>query len=163
MRPLRKTDIPSLVKNANHKSVAKYTLVPHPYTAKDAEAFIELSRKLAKEKKSQQFAIISHETGEVAGMMGLNRINHQYRRVEIGYWIGVDYRGKGLTTEALELVVKYSFKNLKALRAHAFVDPKNIPSIKVLEKAGFVREGLLKKFYRSRNKQYDVYIYAMVK
>lgn len=163
LRPLRKSDIPSLVKNANHKSVAKYTLVPHPYRAKDAEAFIELSREKSRKNISRNFAIISHETGEVAGMMGLNRINHQHRRVEIGYWIGVDYRGKGLTTEALNLVVKYSFNNLKALRAHAFVDPKNVASIRVLEKAGFKREGLLKKFYRSHNRQSDVYIYAKVK
>ena len=96
-------------------------------------------------------------------MMGLNRINHQHRRVEIGYWIGVDYRGKGLTTEALTLAVRYIFNKQKMQRIHAFVDPKNVASIRVLEKAGFVREGLLKKFYRSRNKQYDVYIYAMVK
>lgn len=81
-----------------------------------------------------------------------------------GYWLMPQWRGKGIAREALALVRDFLFHNCDAKRIQAQVEPDNIASIRVLESCGYLREGLLRKFYPARARGLiDVFMYAIVR
>ncbi len=81
-----------------------------------------------------------------------------------GYWIDPDYWGKGIAATALTLVRDYLFNECRAIRIQAMVEPDNPASMRVMEKCGYTREGLLRRFYPSLTRGLiDVYMYAIVK
>jgi RimJ/RimL family protein N-acetyltransferase len=82
-------------------------------------------------------------------------------RAEIGYVISKAHWGQGVTTTAVKLALKKGFKDLDVQRIEALVDPENISSIKVLEKSGFQKEGILKKYVVHRGRIRDRYIFSV--
>lgn len=88
------------------------------------------------------FAMVSRETGELMGAIGLNHAEHsdvaQDGEMELGYWIGVPYQGKGLTTEAAREVLRYGFEDLGLSDIWACCYDGNEPSHRVQKKCGFV-------------------------
>ena len=114
---------------------------PHPYTVDDAERFIEMCLNLT---PPQVFAI--EYNGEYAGNIGLHKLTDVYRKsAEIGYFLGEDYWNKGIMTRAVNLICEYGFKNMDIVRIHTGVFDYNTASQRVLEKCGFVKEGVFKK------------------
>jgi RimJ/RimL family protein N-acetyltransferase len=87
-------------------------------------------------------------------------LRHVPGLAEVGYWIVPERRGAGLATAAVELVVSRAF-TAGIERLQATVEPWNVPSQRVLEKAGFDREGLLRGYARWGDEpRRDVYLYA---
>lgn len=100
---------------------------------------------------------------KVIGSCGfLNGVPEHYR-TEIGYELSRDYWGHGIAGEALEAVIRYGFKYLKFQRIEALVEPPNIPSQKLIEKHGFIREGLLRNYEFTCGKFDDLYMYSLLK
>ena len=83
------------------------------------------------------------------------------------YWLGYilhpDYRGKGFTTEAVKLLVDHLFKTKYIVRIQAECSSKNIASVRVLEKVGFVYEGLKRKAALIQGEYMDGAIYSILK
>lgn len=156
-------DVDSITKYAGNPNISKYTFMPYPYNTRDAIEFIETSAAERSDYTSFHVAICDLLTDEVIGMIGLNTINHTHRHAEVGYWIAEEYWGTGMMLEAINLMVSYYFNSMKLERIYAYIIPDNIPSWKLLEKAGFEREGLLKGLMRKEGKRYDHYIYARLK
>ena len=84
-------------------------------------------------------------------------------RAELGYVIAKDYWGQGLTTKAVLLAIEDGFKELEIVRIESFVDPDNIGSIRVLEKAGLQKEGYLKKYLIHRGEIRDRIVYGITR
>jgi RimJ/RimL family protein N-acetyltransferase len=80
---------------------------------------------------------------------------------EIGYWLGEAHWGKGIMTSVIQTTVKYAFENLGIKRVYATPFATTIGSIKVLEKAGFVREAIIRQGVIKNNKILDYYIYSI--
>lgn len=91
--------------------------------------------------KNYTFAIEHKSSGEFMGLFGLKLGNAKYKRAEVWYKFHPDYWKKGFATETLRKVVAFGFESLKLHRIQAGSAVKNLGSIKVLEKAGFIREG----------------------
>ena len=91
--------------------------------------------------KNYTFAIEHKSSGEFMGLFGLKLGNAKYKRAEVWYKIHPDYWKKWFATETLRKVVVFGFESLKLHRIQAGSAVNNIGSIKVLEKAGFSREG----------------------
>jgi RimJ/RimL family protein N-acetyltransferase len=80
---------------------------------------------------------------------------------ELGYWMTSSMRGKGIATTAARMLTDYGFTSIGFKRIEAIVDRDNVASLKLLESAGYQREGLLrKKISRDDGRQVDMYIYA---
>ncbi|MCG8398493.1 GNAT family N-acetyltransferase [Bacillus atrophaeus] len=110
-----------------------------------------------------RWGITLKDTGIVIGSCGfLNRIAKHYR-AEVGYELSKDYWRKGIVSEALEAVVKYGYNCLQLERIEALIEPSNIPSIKLVEKQGFSREGLLRYYEFACGTFEDLYMYSMIK
>lgn len=135
--------------------------LPYPYTKKDAEEYIS-SMLSADQTKSFAFAITVN--GKVAGSIGVFRCeNIHFRTAEMGYYIGEPYWGNGLGTSAVTQVSNYIFENTDIIRIFAEPFADNIASCRILEKAGFQFEGLLRSNALKNGKVLDMKMYALVK
>lgn len=81
----------------------------------------------------------------------------------IGYALDEQSVGRGITSEAVQLMVHFAFEHLQINRVEAYVSPQNTASIRVLEKTGFLREGLLKELLYINGYWEDHYLYAITK
>jgi RimJ/RimL family protein N-acetyltransferase len=164
IRGFRLSDIESIVEYANDEQVSKFLpIMPYPYTIKDAKYWVNLSRREARTDKSCNFGIELSDSKKVIGGITLKNLNMTDLNAEVGYCIGRRFWKKGYSTEALGLILKFAFNDLKLRRVYAVVHEKNIGSVKLLEKAGFTREGIWRKASRIGNRWYDVYAYGILK
>jgi len=109
------------------------------------------------------FFIFERPGGRLAGGITLGNIRHGVSQsAHIGYWIGERYAGRGLMTEAVRLVARFAFDTLRLHRIEAACIPGNVRSIRVLEKAGFRREGLLRSYLNINGFWQDHYLYARI-
>jgi [ribosomal protein S5]-alanine N-acetyltransferase len=84
------------------------------------------------------------------------------RRAELGYWIGKPFWGCGYATEASRRVIRFAFEELVLNRVFAHAMTKNATSIRVLEKSGFVFEGIMRQHCRHRGVFEDVACFGML-
>lgn len=109
------------------------------------------------------FLIFDNSNGKLVGGITLGNIRHGVAQTgQIGYWIGERYAGQGYMSEAIRLVVRYAFVTLRLHRIEAACIPDNVRSTRVLEKAGFRREGLLRSYLRINGSWQDHYLYALI-
>lgn len=137
------SDVPSLVSHANNRNVwiNLRDRFPHPYSASDGRAFIRMTRKTQPETN---FAIAVDD--RAVGGIGF-ALQGDVDRVsaEIGYWIGEALWGRGIGTEALIAVTRYAIEQHRLTRVFAVPFAYNTASCRVLEKAGYVLEGRLRR------------------
>ncbi len=131
---------------------------PHPYLYKDGETFI----KMAKARKPESFFAIE-VNGKAVGSIGFT-LHDDVERVsaEIGYWLGEEFWGQGIATEALKAVTKYAVKRHNLTRVYAVPFEWNPASGRVLEKAGYVLEGRTRRSAIKDGKIIDQLLYAYV-
>lgn len=134
-------DAESVVRHANNINVARQLRdrFPHPYTRANANAFLKAATS-APEPSNLAIDVDGEAIGAVGYVAG---IDVERFSAEIGYWLGESYWGRGIATEALVLVTENVFDTLNMLRLFALPFADNAGSIRVLEKAGYSREGLL--------------------
>jgi [ribosomal protein S5]-alanine N-acetyltransferase len=109
------------------------------------------------------FFIFENATGALIGGITLGNIRYGVAQTgQIGYWIGERYAGRGLMLDALALLVAHAFEVLRLHRIEAACIPDNLRSLRLLEKAGFQREGLLRSYLRINGMWQDHYLYALV-
>ena len=161
LRGWRSEDKESLVRYANNHNVwiNLRDSFPHPYTLDDAKAWIRSNQG---QSPVTNFAIAS--VTEVIGSIGLRLQEDVYRRsAEIGYWLGEPFWNRGIATKAVRAVIEYGFATLGLERIYADVFQWNDASARVLEKAGFMLEGRLRKSVIKDGKIVDSLLYACVK
>jgi ribosomal-protein-alanine N-acetyltransferase len=160
LRPWRLADVPSLVKYANNPNVARQLRdrFPHPYTAADGRQFIQ---SLAQARPTTTFAIAVG--GEAVGGTGFAPgADVERYSAEVGYWLGEPYWGRGITAEAVTLLSGYAFTTCNMLRLFALPFADNAQSIRVLEKAGYTREAILRASSVKHGVTRDQALYALI-
>jgi RimJ/RimL family protein N-acetyltransferase len=142
LRPLVATDAKSLAHHANDHGVWKNLRdrFPHPYSVADAAAYIE---HVAARSVQTSFGIVVEDEaiGSISLMLGDDVAR---RSAEVGYWIGRAFWGRGIVVEALRATTQYAFDSLGLVRVFAVPFATTTRSARVLEKAGYVREGLMR-------------------
>jgi [ribosomal protein S5]-alanine N-acetyltransferase len=109
------------------------------------------------------FGIYLHDTHELIGQIGLFKIERgPAQKGMVGYSLDKFHNGKGYMSEALPLIIEFAFNELKLHRIEAEVMPHNIGSIKLLIKAGFHKEGILKKNVKINGRWEDHQILAIL-
>ncbi|MGL4397241.1 MAG: GNAT family N-acetyltransferase [Hyphomicrobium sp.] len=102
-------------------------------------------------------------TGALIGGVTLSNVRRgAAQSCSLGYWIGVAHAGRGRMQEAVATLVPYAFSVLRLHRVEAASMPNNIASQRVLEKSGFEREGLARRYLKINGQWEDHYIYARV-
>jgi RimJ/RimL family protein N-acetyltransferase len=163
LRAMRESDIPSFVKYAGDPLVAETTLrVPHPYTEADAWNFYHAARD-GRESGSWLPNILERKSdGQFVGAMGLN-LSFEFRRGELGYWIGVPFWNNGYATEAARALIDYGFETLDLIRVQANHFTANPASGRVMQKAGMTYEGTLRQYFIRFGIPRDAAFYGIVR
>ena len=154
-------DAESLVKHANNRKVwlGLRDLFPHPYTIEDAHEFLQ--KKIA-EQSATIFCI--EIDGAAVGGIGFHSGQDVHRQTAtVGYWLGEQFWGRGIMTEAVTAVTYFCFDNFPLRRISAEVFANNPASARVLEKAGFIFEGRLKNHVVKEGQVLDSLPYARSK
>ncbi len=141
---------------ANHPSISDNVNNPKPYTAMDYQQHLA-----GLEANALWFSWMIMLDGKAIGAINFNAARSP-GIYQGGYWLHPDYWGKGIATMAVSTALDYLRTHKHAQRIQAMVEPRNIASVRVLEKCGFQHEGLLRKFYPTRYRGLvDVHMYAV--
>ena len=116
-----------------------------------------------RDRREYNFGIFEIFTGQMIGHISLYSIKRlPFSSGFVGYSIDERMVGKGIGTESVRLVTSFAFEKVALHRVEAYVSPRNAGSISVLEKSGYIREGLLRKLLYINGVWEDHYMYAMV-
>ena len=145
LRKLEYSDVEDIYGYAQHTEVAKY--VSWEQHASEYET-LEFMNFIVEKYNKQQVAPwgIEHKKDEkIIGTIGFSYWDIEHARSEIGYTISNDYWNNGYATEAVKAVLHFGFKKMSLNRIEARCEILNIPSAKVMEKAGMKFEGILRQ------------------
>jgi RimJ/RimL family protein N-acetyltransferase len=160
LRAWKASDATSLARHANNPKVARQLRdrFPHPYTIADARQFIQ---SVAGAHPTMLFAMVVN--GEAVGGIGFfPGADVERFSAEIGYWLAEPFWGRGITVEAIQLLSKYAFEVCHMLRLFALPFADNAQSLRVLEKAGYAREGTLRSSSVKYGQVRDQALFALV-
>jgi [ribosomal protein S5]-alanine N-acetyltransferase len=161
LRKWTMADAPVLAKLANNINVWNNVRdrMPHPYTESNAREWIA---SVMYQEPAFHFAIMYG--GEVTGNIGLLPKEDVSRlSVEIGYFIGEPYWGKGIATAAVKLLIPHAWQHFDFVRIYAEVFDYNIASMKPLEKNGFYLESIRKKSVVKNGIIRDDYVWVLLR
>ena len=161
LRPWRTGDEESLARHANNRKIWRNLrdAFPHPYTNENAEWWIRVAGSA---DPITSFAIEVED--EAVGGMGVVLKDDVFRRsAEIGYWLGEEFWGRGIVTEALRAMTDYAFATWDLCRIFAGVFEWNPGSARVLEKAGYELEARSRRAVTKDGETIDELIYVILR
>jgi RimJ/RimL family protein N-acetyltransferase len=136
------------------------TTVPVAFTEDEGRRFIERQWNRAEQGTGYSFAIADGDTDHAVGQIGLWLKDISERRASIGYWVIRSARGRQAAAHSLRALALWAFHDLQIPRRHLYAEPWNTASIMTAERAGFVREGLLRDWQEVDGARKDMYMYA---
>ncbi|MCE3278908.1 MAG: GCN5-related N-acetyltransferase [Bacteroidetes bacterium] len=109
----------------------------------------------------KKFLMTDKESGTTIGRCGFHNWNKGHRRAEIGYTMtNENYKRKGFMTEAAEAIIEYGFNKMNLHRIEALVGPANVPSLRIMEKFNFVKEGILREHHLTADKFENSFMFS---
>jgi [ribosomal protein S5]-alanine N-acetyltransferase len=160
---IRESDKSALIRYLNDLTIFNNTLmIPNPYTEASADFFLNLCHNAEKNNGFvANFAIRDRVSGNLIG--GCGRFVKDIHKDEIGYWLAEPFRNQGIMSAVINGFCEHLFDTTDLIRIEAIVFAENMASAKTLEKAGFKREGLLRKYVVKNGEMKDVFMYSRLK
>jgi ribosomal-protein-alanine N-acetyltransferase len=155
---------------AEVRSVSRDFLVPWeptwPADSLTEAAYLRRVRRLMTEWKTDEgysFHVFEKAQGRLVGGIGLTQVRRGVAQMAtLGYWVGEPFERRGYTTEAVRLTVRFALQSLMLHRVEAACLPENAASRRVLEKAGFVREGYARQYLKIAGEWRDHLTFALL-
>ena len=147
IRPYALDDAPALHEAAMESVWEVRPFMPwcRPDLTVDAgRRWIEAQVSAFKTGKAFEFFIVGPDSHFLGGC-GLNQIDEENHRANLGYWVRSSATGRGVATAAVRQLVQWAFSNTALVRLEVVVSTQNAASLRVAEKSGALREGVLKK------------------
>jgi len=147
-----------------NSSIENLAYVPRtPYKdIEEAEALLARFIKSMEDKTAIWWVVCSKCSGKLVGYGGLFGIDTDNHRAEIGYGFLKEYWGKGYASSIVGFITNYGFAELNLHRIFGLVDPQNMASIRVLEKNGYLNEGIMQDYFYAREKYFDMSLLAII-
>ncbi|MCA1218250.1 GNAT family N-acetyltransferase [Streptomyces sp. 8L] len=163
LRPFTDADAAPLFALHSSSHVLRYWDTPPWRERARAERFIAACRTMADEGTGARVAIDRVSDGGFIGWCGLSRWNPEYRSASLGYCFDDAAWGHGYATEAARALLRWAFDTLDLNRVQAETDTRNAASARVLEKAGFVREGTLREDCVVNGEVSDSWVFGLLR
>jgi len=157
-------DLPDIHHLHSIAEVDEYNTIGVPNDEAETKEIIRpvIENMSAKVRRLYMWTIKSKQTGDFLGASGLTMSADRFRLGEIYYMLLPKYWGKGYATEVAKGMIKAGFEEFNLHRVEAGVATDNLPSVRVLEKCGMLREGIRRKILPIRGEWRDNYHYAIV-
>jgi len=162
LRPLRVADAAALYAYLRDPVVTELTSYP-VVSLPMVEAMIERSLSRWSAGEPSKWGVALQHDDQLVGTCGFNEWSQVHRWAELAFDLAQAHWGKGLMRQAVAAVLQWTFQQDQVDRVHAFVRVDNRRSERLLERSGFVREGLLRSYRMCRGQPHDFYIYGLVR
>lgn len=164
LRALHFTDAPALFDYFSRDEVTEFYDLPTFQSVQEAHELLLAWQERYQNSDSIRWAITRLEQPErLIGTCGFHNFSTENFRAEIGYELHPDWWLTGIMTEAIQALIPFGFKHFDLHRIEAFIDPSNLASRKLLEKAGMQSEGVLRDYFYEKEKFVDGEIFSLLK
>jgi RimJ/RimL family protein N-acetyltransferase len=165
LREWTDADVAAIASACSDDEIARWLdQVPQPYGERDAREYLASTRRGWREATISSFAIADASTQEPLGSVSVHWLDHDQGIGEVGYWVKREARGRGVATRAVRLVSRWALEACGLQRLQLRADVRNLASQRVAEKAGFVREGVLRsaRYSERHGRRVDFAVYSLL-
>jgi ribosomal-protein-serine acetyltransferase len=165
VRPCRVDDAQAMYGAVRESLDALVRWMPwcHPdYSLQEAKSWLRTQVQAFNERRWFEFAIVD-PVGEYLGQCGLNQIDEANRRCNLGYWVRSGATGRGIAPRAVLRMRDWAFANTNLARIEIVIAVGNERSVRVAEKSGAVREGVLRQRLLLHGAQEDAVMFSLVR
>lgn len=163
LRPLAYGDAASIQAVARSREIADTMIsIPHPYPDNEARQYV--ARQIVEFEVGHSVTFVIERKGDPAlsGIIEIRDIEREHSQAELSFWLAVAAWGQGYMSEALNPILRFGFEELGLNRLYAYHMARNPGSGKVLQRNGFVQEGVLRQRVRKWGKFEDVALWAIL-
>ena len=162
LREINDDDLPEIFYQRSDPQMMKYVDRAPAKSLEDAAGFLGRLRAALLTNDGITWGITLRNAHKIIGNIGLWRIDKEHHRAELGYVLHPVHQSKGYASEAMKAVLHYGFNTMKLHSVEANVNPDNAASIKLLERAGFIREAYFRENFYFDGKYLDSAIYSLI-
>lgn len=163
LRRIRNSDAPAILSMRSDEQVMQYIDKEPMKDITEALALIQLINDNVDKNNGINWAIaFADDPDTQIGTIGFWRIIHPHYRAELGYMLHKDHWNKGIIQEAVLTVIGYGFETLRLHSIEAHINPGNLASARILEKAGFTREAYFREDFYYKGEFRDTAIYSLL-
>jgi ribosomal-protein-alanine N-acetyltransferase len=161
----RSSDKDALIELLNDRDIYDRTLrIPFPYTSASFEQWLAIVEQSLRDHGQPVHWAIRDESGLLIGGIGFEGVEiGKSHRAEVGYWLAKPYWGRGIMPAVVQRACQHVFEAWGLVKITAHVFSFNAASMRVLEKCGFEREGLLRKHQLKDGQFIDAYVYGLLR
>ena len=164
LRVSRETDVPAIAAACRDPEIARWIPVPIPYRLDDARAFVAFAAEAWSSGRERTFVIEDAASRALVGSIAIHRGPDEPGKAAVGYWLAPEARGRGAATRAVRLVVHWAFTVEPGLvRMELLTLVGNDASGRVALRAGFAREGVLRRYLPFRGELVDAVMFARLR
>ena len=161
LRPWSTSDAPAVTAACQDPEIPRWTVVPQPYEEHHARDFIAGCAVNRESGRELSLAIVDRDD-RLLGAIGLAHLHWNDRKGEIGYWIAREARGRSVAARATRLLSGWAITALGLERLELLASPENESSQRVAAKAGYTREGLMRRYRRRRGSREDLVMFSLL-
>jgi RimJ/RimL family protein N-acetyltransferase len=164
LRAWRESDLPAVLGSMNDPLLLRYTApTGGPYTEEEARGFFAEQERERLRGVALNFALAEPaDPGAVLGGGSVYDVDTHLGRAGVGYWLTPQARGRGVATHAVRLMARWAFSDLGTARLELTCSPDNVASQRVAERAGFVREGVLRSHLPYKGARRDSVMFSLL-
>lgn len=163
LRPVDDRDVSVARDLSRDPAVPLTSSLPPEATIDEARAWVRRQRARYAEGTGFSMAIVNREAGESIGHCGLWLGELPEDRASAGYALVPAARGRGLAVDALIALTRFAWTVPGLFRVALFIEPRNVASLRTAERAGYLREGLLRSHHEIGGERRDMYVYPVVR
>ena len=162
LRELRMSDAQNVFNYFSKDEVTLYYDLATFTSITQAEELIKIWNIRVVEGQGLRWAITLKGSDELIGTCGFHSLSEENSRAEIGYEVTPAYWGKGIASEAVQLMLDFGFNELNLHRIEAFIDPEHHASRRVLLKSGMQTEGVLRDYFFEKGRYVDAELLSII-
>ena len=163
LRPWREADLPAALRGSRDPLVPHFTQVPEDNSMERLRAYVASHAPERETGEGLHLAIADAESDAFLGPISLLRFAWEDLRCEVGYWLAPEGRGRGAATTATRLLSRWGLTALGLERIDLHASAENAASQRVAERAGFVREGVLRSYQALKGRRNDIVVFGLVR
>ena len=161
LRPWEPGDVRAVTTACQDPEIPRWTVVPKNYRKRDAREFISGTGTERANGHELALAIVDGED-RLLGALGVSNFDWEDRKAEIGYWMAAEARRRGIGARATRMLAEWALTSLGLERLELLAHPENEASQRLAERAGFTREGTLRRYRRRHGVREDLVMFSLL-
>jgi RimJ/RimL family protein N-acetyltransferase len=162
LEPLGEQHLAAVASMLDDEDVLRYTRIPDPVPPGWEREWFEFYEEGRRNGTREAFAVVDGADGSFAGLALAFDIDREGRQLELGYVVSPHARGRGVATQALQLLTEWAFSELDALRIALWISASNEASKRVAERVGYRYEGTLRSFHFKQGIREDFEVWSLL-